>query len=113
MFAATVSHPDIAYSVNKLVQYSSNPSITHWNLAKRILQYLYTTKDYELCLGGDKLCLHAYSDSDFAGDTEDRKSTGGYAIFLGSGAVSWPSRKQMTVVLSSTEAEYIALSEAA
>jgi hypothetical protein len=59
------------------------------------------------------LCLHAYSDADFAGDTEDRKSTGGYAIFLGLGAVSWSSKKQTTVALSSTESEYIALSEAA
>jgi hypothetical protein len=113
MFAAIVSRPDIAYAVNKLSQYSSNPALTHWNLAKRTLQYLYTTRNSELRLGGGDLCLHAYSDADFTGDNEDRKSTGGYTVFLGIGAISWSSRKQTTVALSSTESEYIALSEAA
>ena len=113
MFASVVSRPNIAHSVNKLAQYSSNPGLSHWKLAIRILIYLYSTRDYELRLGGDALCLHAYSDADFAGDTEDRKSTGGYAIFLGMGTVSWSSKKQSTVALSSTESEYIALSEAA
>ena len=59
------------------------------------------------------MCLHAYSDADFAGDPDDRCSTGGYAIFLGAGAVSWSSKKQSIVALSSTESEYVALSEAA
>jgi hypothetical protein len=59
------------------------------------------------------MSLHAYSDADFAGDSEDRKSTGGYVVFLGEGAVSWSSKKQSMVALSSTESEYIALSEAA
>jgi hypothetical protein len=113
MFAAVVSRPDIAYSVNKLAQYSSNPSYSHWKIAKRILQYLYTTRNQSLRLGGGDLSLHAYADADFAGDTDDRRSTGGYAVFLGQGAISWSSRKQSTVALSSTEAEYIALSEAA
>ena len=88
MFAATVSRPDIAYSVNKLTQHSSNLSPAHWNLTKRVLQYLYSTKDQVLHLGGENLCLHAYSDTDFAGDSNDRRSTGGYAIFLGAGAIS-------------------------
>jgi hypothetical protein len=111
MFAATVSRPDIAYSVNKLAQYSNNPTPAQWNLAKRVLQYLYSTRDWGLHLGGNQLCLHAYSDADFAADTDDRRSTGGYAVFLGSGAISWSSKKQTVVALSSTESEYIALSE--
>jgi hypothetical protein len=113
MFAATVSRPDIAFSVNKLAQYSSNPGQAHWTLAKRVLQYLNTTRDRELRLGGERMRLCAYSDADYAGDTEDRKSTGGYAVFLGEGAVSWSSKKQTLVALSSTESEYVALSEAA
>jgi hypothetical protein len=113
MFAAIVTRPDIVYSVIKLAQYSSNPSRGHWNLAKRVLQYLNTTKDMELRLGGKQMCLHAYSDADFVGDTEDRKSIGGYVVFLGEGAVSWSAKKQTMVTLSSTESEYIALSEAA
>jgi hypothetical protein len=73
MFAATVSHPDIAHAINKLAQYSSNPSIAHWNLAKQILKYVYHTCDQTLTLGGENFSLHAYSDADFAKDTKDRK----------------------------------------
>lgn len=113
MFAATVSRPDIAFSVNKLAQYTANPSRMHWTLAKRILQFLYHTRDWSLKLGGKSTTLYAYSDADFAGDTGDRKSTGGYAIFIGDGAVSWSSKKQSMVTLSSTESEYIQLSETA
>jgi hypothetical protein len=112
MFAAVVSRPDIAYSIGKLAQYSSNPGQAHWNLEKRVLVYLYMTRDRELCLRGEHLCLHAYSDVDFAGDSEDQKSVGGYAVFLREGAVSWSSKKQPTITLSSTEAEYVALSAA-
>ena len=57
------------------------------------------------------MCLHAYSDTNFTGDTEDRCSTGGYAVFLGTGTISWSSRRQSIVALSSTESEYIVLSE--
>ena len=64
-------------------------------------------------LGGNEPTLYAYTDADFARDTEDRTSTGGYAIFLGNGVVSWSSKKQTIVALSSTEAKYIVLSEAA
>jgi Reverse transcriptase (RNA-dependent DNA polymerase) len=111
MFAATVSRPDIAHAVNKLAQYTSNPNRIHWTLAKRILQFLYHTRDWSLKLGGKSPSLYAYSDADFAGDTGDRKSTGGHAIFLGNGAISWSSKKQSVVALSSTESEYIQLSE--
>jgi hypothetical protein len=66
-------------------------------LAKCILRYLYTTKDWELKLGGEVLVLREYSDADFAGDTEDHKSTGGYVIYLGEGAIAWSSWKQPTL----------------
>jgi hypothetical protein len=88
MFISVVLCPNITYSVNKLAQYSLNPGLSYWKLAICILIYLYATHDHELQLGGGALCLHAYSDADFAGDTEDRKSTGGCAIFLGMGAIS-------------------------
>ena len=74
-------------------------------------KYLYSMKDKVLCLGGKNLCLHAYSNTDFAGDSDDRHSTSGYTIFLGARAISWSSRQQSVVVLSSIESEYIALSE--
>jgi hypothetical protein len=70
MFTSVALHSDITHSVNKLVQYSSNPGLSHWKLAMRILIYLYSTCDYELCLGGDALCLHAYSDADFGALSE-------------------------------------------
>ena len=78
MFTAMVSCLDIAYSVNKLVQYSSNLSLVHWNLTKCVLQDLYIMKDQVLCLGGENLCLHAYSNVNFAGNSDDRHSTSGY-----------------------------------
>ena len=75
-FTAMVSHPNIAYSVNKLVQYFSNLSPAHWNPTKRVLQYLYSMKDQVFHLGGENLCFHAYFDMDFTGDSDDSCSTG-------------------------------------
>ena len=112
MYATTVSWPDIAYSVNKLARYTTKPSQAHWNLAKHVLQFLYITRDQSLMLGGNEPTLYAYANADFAGDTEDRTSTCGYAIFLGNSVVSWSSKKQTIVALSSTEAKYMVLLEA-
>ena len=111
MFAATNLCPDTAYLVNKLTQYCSNPSPAHCNSAKCVLQYLNSIKDQVLCLGGKNLCLYAYSDVDFAGDSDDRCSTSRYRIFLGAKAVSWSSRKQSVIILSSTKSKYITLTE--
>ena len=113
MYAATVSQLDITYSVNKLARYTTKPSWIHWNLAKHVLQFLYITRDQLLMLGGNEPLLYAYANADFAGDTEDRTSMGGYAIFLKNSVVSWSSKKQIIVALSSTEAKYMVLSEAA
>jgi hypothetical protein len=76
----------------------------------RILNYLVSTKDLRLRLGGD-LTLSGYTDSDWAEDRDDRRSTSAYTYRVGDGAISWKSRKQATVSLSSTEAEYKALSD--
>jgi hypothetical protein len=75
-----------------------------------VLNYLISTKDLRLCLGGELTCS-GYSDSDWAEDRDDRRSTSGYTFQVGNGAISWKSRKQATVSLSSTEAEYKALSD--
>jgi hypothetical protein len=112
MYAMLGTRPDIAYAVGVLSRYASNPGKHHWIAMKRLLRYLKQTKTRCLSLGGNKVELVGYSDADWAGDTDDRKSTSGYVFKIGRGAVSWGSKKQATVSLSSTEAEYIAISEA-
>ena len=79
-----------------------------------MLRYLKGTIDYNLCLGdnSDSLILNGYVDSDWAGDQTDRKSTSGYLFMIDKSTISWNSRKQQTVALSTTEAEYIAASAA-
>lgn len=76
----------------------------------RVCQYLGTTKALRLRLGGDLLCS-GFSDSDWAEDRSDHHSTSGYTYRIGDSAISWKSRKQGTVSLSSTEAEYKAMSD--
>lgn len=108
-YLATCTRPDIAFAVGTLGQFSANPSMEHWQAAKRVLRYLRGTSDFALQLGGtDKLTLQGYSDADYAGDIASRRSTSGYAFFVGSALVSWRSKKQSIVALSTTEAEYIA-----
>jgi hypothetical protein len=75
------------------------------------MRYLKDTLDMELCLGGKDLQLHGYCDVDWAGDTQDRRSTTGYVFMLGNGAISWNSKRQPTIALSTTEAEYMATSQ--
>ncbi|XP_019168239.1 PREDICTED: uncharacterized protein LOC109163960 [Ipomoea nil] len=103
----TITRPDLAYVVNRLCQFMHSPTEDHWAMVKRVLRYIKGTLGYGLRLTpSDSSAIHAYSDSDWAGCPVDRKSTSGYAIFLGSNLVSWLSRKQRTIARSSTEAEY-------
>ncbi|XP_019158435.1 PREDICTED: uncharacterized protein LOC109155157 [Ipomoea nil] len=110
----TITRPDLVYSVNMLCQFMHSPTDNHWCLLKRVLRYIKGTQDYGLRLRPSTTSdLHAYSDSDWAGWPIDRKSTSGYAVFLGDNLVSWVSRKQRTVARSSTEAEYKGLADVA
>ncbi|XP_019176077.1 PREDICTED: uncharacterized protein LOC109171501 [Ipomoea nil] len=110
----TITRPDLSYAVNHLCQFIHSPSTDHWAIVKRVLQYIKGTLDYGLRLSSSPTAsIHAYSDSDWAGCPIDRKSTSGYAVFLGSNFISWLSRKQRTVARSSTEAEYKALADVA
>ncbi|XP_019190810.1 PREDICTED: uncharacterized protein LOC109185287 [Ipomoea nil] len=110
----TITRPDLSFSVNRLCQFMHSPTQDHWGLLKRVLRYVKGTLDYGLRLTPSLASdLHAYSDSDWAGCPVDRKSTSGYAVFLGTNLISWLSRKQRTVTRSSTEAEYKGLADVA
>lgn len=105
----TASRPDIAFSVGLCARFQANPKESHLSAVKRILRYLKGTDD--LCLfypRSDVFDLKGYTDADFAGDLVNRKSTSGTLQFLGSCLVSWSSRKQVSVALSTAEAEYVA-----
>lgn len=105
----TATRPDVMFAVSLLSRYMENPTQLHLQLAKRVLRYLQGTTEYGIFYkkgGNDDLI--AYTDSDYAGDLDDRRSTSGYVFLFGSGAVSWSSKKQPIVSLSTTEAEFIA-----
>ena len=109
----TFTRPDIAFSVNQACQFMHNPMESHVVAVKRILRYLRGTLDYGIHFQLDTLNLQAYSDADWAGDPNDRRSVSGFVVYLGSSPISWASKKQHTVSRSSAEAEYRALAIAA
>ena len=106
------TRPDIAFAVIKLSQFSANPSEEHLKRALGICHYLVGTPDYILAFDGDsQKGLVAYTDSDWAEDRNDRRSISGFFMKLADCVVLWQSRAQKTVAGSSTEAEYMALSD--
>lgn len=101
------TRPDIAFSVSMLRRFCSNPEPTHWRLAKRTLRYLKETSNYGITYECGKKNLQGFTDSDWAGDVNDRKSCTGNVIMLAGGPISWKSQKQRSVALSTMEAEYV------
>ena len=109
----TLTRPDISFSVNKVCQFLHSPTTSHWEAVKRILRYIKGTIGYGFKIRkSDSMLVSAFADADWARCPDDRRSTGGFAVFLGSNLVSWCARKQATVSRSSTEAEYKALANA-
>lgn len=109
----TLTRPDIAFPVNKVCQFLHAPTTVHWMAVKRILRYIkHCTRLGLKIYKSSSTLVSAFSDADWAGSIDDRKSTGGFAVFLGSNIVSWIARKQPTVSRSSTESEYKALANA-
>jgi hypothetical protein len=114
MYAMVCTRPDIAHAVSVVSRFMAQPGKEHWQAVKRIFRYLRGTADVGLIYGGDSRCLVAgYSDSDYAADVDGRRSMTGYVYTLGGSVVSWKATLQPTVTLSTTEAEYMALTEAA
>ena len=88
----TLTRPDIAFAVNQVCQFMHQPTTTHWIAVKRILCYLKSTLTHGLLYEPDSLRLEAYSDADYAGNPDDRHSTGGYCIYLGYNPISWSAK---------------------
>ncbi|KAF0639715.1 hypothetical protein FPSE5266_01344 [Fusarium pseudograminearum] len=112
MYAMLGTRPDIAYGVSLCSRYLGNPTDEHQTAVKRIMRYLRGTIHFELRLQGPIQPPQGYTDADWGGDQDTRRSTGGYIFNLGSGAISWSSKRQPTVALSSCEAEYMAQTQA-
>ena len=112
MYAMVCTRPDIGYAVGVVSRYMSNPGREHWAAVKWILRYLRGTLSVCLRFGSGKPTLEGYTDSDMSADADTSRSTSGYVMTYAGGAVSWQSRLQKAVALSTTEAEYMAAAEA-
>lgn len=114
MYIMVLSRPDVAFAVSQVAQHCQNPGPAHWRGVTRIFSYLHGTSDYELCFDGNaQENLIGYTDADYAGDLDTRKSTSGYIFIYQGGAVSWASRRQQCTSLSTTESEFVAACETA
>ncbi|KAH9685807.1 hypothetical protein KPL70_014105 [Citrus sinensis] len=110
----TCTRPDIFYVVGLASRYMKNPKTTHFKAAKRILRYIKGTTNFGLLYSfSNDYKLVGYSDSDWGGDVDDRKSTTGFVFFMGDTAFTSMSKKQPIVMLSTCEAEYVATSSSA
>ena len=113
LYLTVNTRPDLAFVVGVLSRFMSNPREPHWVAAKRVLRYLAGTTDLGLYYNCDDSSLEAFSDADFAGSVDDRKSTSGLAVLMHGAAVMWRSKLQTVVATSTCEAEYIAAAAAA
>jgi transposase InsO family protein len=112
MYLAIGTRPDIAVAVAKLSRFLENPGPLHWAAGIKVVRYLLKTKDIGITYDGTKgTQLLAYSDADWAGDRDDRRSVSGTILLMCGAPVVWRASFQKTVALSSTEAEYMALSD--
>jgi hypothetical protein len=115
LHAVNGTRPDICFAVNVACRYMSNPGEAHWFIAKRTLRYLAGTVSLGLKFSAEPAkvpLLCGFSDADWAGDVDDRHSTTGYVFFMAGAPISWATKRQPTVALSSMEAEYMAATAA-
>ena len=110
----TATRPDIMHAVSLISRFMDRPKEARWKAAKRILRYVKGAKRYGILYTiSENYKLIGYTDSDWAGSVDDRKSTSGYVFHMGSEVISWNSKKQPIVALSTAEAEYVAATAAA
>ncbi len=112
MYDMVCTRPDIAHAVGVVSQFQSNPGKDHWEAVKWILRYLRGSSRVCLSFGDCQTVLDGYTDADMAGHIDSRKSTSGYLMIFAGGAVSWQSKLKKCMALSTTETEYIAVTEA-
>jgi hypothetical protein len=114
LYAVNWTRPDIAFAAGEVCRFNQNPGVKHWNAAKRIVRYLRGAASHGLTYkqNDSGTQIHGYVDASWASDTTKRKSTTGYVFYLAGGPISWTSKRQPVVALSSAEAEYVAISAA-
>ena len=112
MYASLGTRPDIAFAVQTVSRFSTNPGVAHWEAVKRIFRYLKGTRELWLSYGSREIELEGYADAD-GSMMEDRKAVSGYAFIINGGAVSWSAKSQEIISLSTTESEYVAATYAA
>jgi len=106
-WAALATRPDIAFAVTTVTRFAANPGPAHWEAMKQIFRYLSGTRNLWLTYGEANTPLEGYADAD-GSMAEDRHTISGYAFLIDGGAVSWSSKRQEIVSLSTTESEYVA-----
>jgi hypothetical protein len=112
MYAMVCTRSNIAHVVGVVSRYMNNPGKEHWEAVKWILMYLRGTATHALCFGGSNTILQGYVDSNMAGDKDSRRSTTWYVFTVGGTKISWISKLQKFVSLSTTETEYVVAIEA-
>lgn len=112
IFLANGSRPDITHSVNIILRAQANPEKSDWEAAYRVLHYLKGTADFGLLYKGIGDNITCYSDASLGSNDPNARSTTGYLVYLYGDLVSWQTKKQTQLALSSAEAEYIAASQA-
>ena len=112
MYSMVCTRPDIEHAVGVVSRYMKNTCKEHWKKVHWILSYLRVTTSHALCFGGLDIVLHGYVDADMVGDKDSRRSTTGYVFTVGGTKLSWISKLQPVVALSTMEAKYVAATEA-